>query len=335
MTHSTTPRVRRWLGSLGVLLMLSLSTLACGVGLGGSDELRLDRTFRLKSGDQRMGDQVLMAYDAYLGANSIVNGNVTVTANRVDLDAEVDGDVVVIADTLDIGASAHVTGNVVACVNTLRQHGDARIEGELRRECADDDSVSVTELVDSGWNTWRDSVFFRLSTVLVGTLLFGAFAALGTVLIPRRLVRMSESVQQAPLAAGGMGLLTLVVAVGLTLIYGLSLRLVVPLALLPVVVLAWVVLIVLSLIGWMALAAPFGIFLFRLIRVDTVPHMITAAAGGMVLALLLRVWSVFWVTSWIGLLASLVVGSVGLGAVLLTRAGGQPYSQPQWLPFKR
>ncbi|MCD4686010.1 MAG: polymer-forming cytoskeletal protein, partial [Anaerolineae bacterium] len=312
MTHSTTSRVWRWLVPLGVLMLLSLSTLACGVGLGGSDELRLDRTYRLKSGDQRTGDQVVMAYDADLEAHSVVTGNVTVTANRVDLDAEVDGDVVVVANTLDIGASAHVTGDVVACVHTLKYDGDARIEGELRRECADDDSVSVTEIVDSGWDIWRGSVFFRLSTVLMGMLLFGALAALGTVLIPRRLVRMSESVQQAPLTAGGMGLLTLVVAVGLTLIYGLSLRLVVPLVLLPVVILAWVVLIVLSLIGWVALAAPFGVFFFRLVRVDTLPRMITAAVGGMVLALLLRVWSVFWVTSWIGLLVSLVVGSVGL-----------------------
>lgn len=334
MTHSTTPQLWHWLRPLGVLVLLSLTTLACGVGIGGSDELRLDRTYRLKDGDRREGDQVVMAYDADLQAHSVVAGDVTVTANRIDLDAEIDGDVIVIADTLDVGASAVVTGDVVACVNTLKRNGNARIEGELRRECADDDSVSVVEIVDSGWDVWRGSVFFRLSTLVAGTLLFGALAALGTILIPRRLVRMSESVQQDLLASGGIGLLTLVVAVGLTLIYGLSLRLVVPLVLLPVVVLVWVVLIVLSLVGWIALAAPFGVFLFRLVRVD-VPHMIAAAMGGMLLALLLRVWSVFWVTSWIGLLASIVVGSVGLGAVILTRAGAQPYMRPQWFPFKR
>jgi hypothetical protein len=317
------------------MMLLSLTTLACGVGIGGADELRLDRTYRLKDGDLREGDQVVMAYGADLQAHSVVTGDVTVTAKRVDLDAEIDGDVIVVADTLDIGASAVVTGDVVACVNTLKRNGEARIDGELRRECVDNDSVSVAEIVDSGWKVWRDSVFFRLSTLLAGTLLFGAFAALGTVLIPRRLVRMSESVQQDPLASGGIGLLTFVVAVGLTLIYGLSLRLVVPLVLLPVVVLVWVVLIVLSLVGWVALAAPFGVFLFRLVRVDSVPHMITAAVGGMFLALLLRGWSVFWVNSWIGLLASIVVGAVGLGAVLLTRAGAQPYMRPQWFSLKR
>lgn len=334
MGRSATPRRWRWLGPLGVVMLLSLATLACGVGIGGADELRLDRTFRLKDGDHRDGDQIVMAYDVDLQSHSVIAGDVTVTANRVDLDAEIDGDVIVVADTLDIGAPAIVTGDVIACVNTLKHNGAAYIGGDLRRECTDDDGVSVTEIVDSGWDIWRDSVFFRLSTLVAGTLLFGAFAALGTVLIPRHLVRMSESVQQDPLTSAGIGVLTMVVAIGLTLIYGLSLRLVVPLVLLPVVVLVWVVLIVLSLVGWVALAAPFGIFLFRLLRIENVPHMITAAVGGMVLALLLRVWSVVWVNAWLGLLATIVIGAVGLGAVLLTRAGTQPYTRPQWFSFK-
>ena len=80
--------------------------------------------------------------------------------------------------------------------------------------------------------------------------------------------------------------------------------------------------------GWTALAAPFGVWVFRLLRMDHQPRMVAAAVGGIVLALLLRVWSVFWFTFWIGLVASIILGSIGLGAVILTRVGTRPYPRP-------
>ena len=80
----------------------------------------------------------------------------------------------------------------------------------------------------------------------------------------------------------------------------------------------------LSLLGWMALAAPVGQWVLYRLRRGTQPRMIAAAVGGVVLALGLRVWSVFWFTGWLAGLILLGAGSVGLGAVLLTRAGTRP-----------
>ncbi len=126
---------------------------------------------------------------------------------------------------------------------------------------------------------------------------------------------------------GGVGAITVLILVGLTLLYALMLKLVVPLVLLPVVVLIWLALLLLSLLGWLALAEPFGVFLFRILRADRQPRMITAAVGGMVLALLLRLWSVFWFAPLFAFLSVILFIAIGLGPVLLTRFGTQPYTR--------
>jgi hypothetical protein len=168
----------------------------------------------------------------------------------------------------------------------------------------------------------------RLSSTIAGSLLFGALAALGTVLFPLPLTRMSESVLRSPFAAGGVGCVTLLVAIGLTFVYSLSLLLVLPVILLPFVVVGWLAVGFLSLLGWAALAQPFGVWVIRRIGIDQQPRMVSAAVGGIALALLLRIWSVFVFTAWIGVLATLTMGSIGLGAVLLTHVGTRPYPRP-------
>jgi hypothetical protein len=114
-------------------------------------------------------------------------------------------------------------------------------------------------------------------------------------------------------------------------LYAISLILILPVILLPFVVLAWVVIGLLSLLGWVALAEPFGRTLFRWLHMEPQPPMIAAAMGGITLTALVRVWSIFPFTEWIGLLATVVLGSAGLGAVVLTRAGTRTYprSGPQ------
>lgn len=328
------PQTRwRLLPPLGVLLLLALSSLACVNVADNASGFELRRVFTLKSGQQRSDDQVILAYKINLESGSAVGGDLTMIGRTVKLDAAVQGDVVVVADKLEIGSATQVTGDLVVCVKDLEEGTGAQIiGGKLKKECTTSNRVSFSNILESGWNSWQGSLLFRLSASLVGALLFGALSALFTVIIPRPLVRMSESVYRSPITTGGIGCLTILVAIGLTVTYAVSLRLVLPLILLPIVLLGWVVAGVLGLIGWVALAGPFGIYLLSRLGMGKQPRMIGAAVGGIALTLLLRVWSVFWLTAWIGLLATVVLGSFGLGAVLLTRVGTRPYPHPESQP---
>jgi hypothetical protein len=260
-----------------------------------------------------------------LNAGSIVDGNLTLTGNQVDFDGEVLGDAVIVADDLHIGDMAHVTGDMVVCADNLTQSDTARIEGDFKKECSSSRRVSVTHLIESGWESWRDSLFFRVSSAIVGSLLLAALSVLVTAALPRPLARLVESVHRSPLVVSGMGFLTIVLAIGMTMMYIVSLQLILPVILLPLVLLGWLVVGLLSLFGWIALAGPLGRFVLHRLGAGKQPPMVAAAVGGLVLGLGLRVWSVFWLTAWIGLGITVLIASVGLGAVILTRIGTRPF----------
>ncbi len=316
---------RRNLILIGALAVLALIASACSSDSGGENGFKLSRSYQLKSGGQLHGDQVVMAVEIDLETGSQINGDVTLTGNTITLDTTIDGDVVVVSDKLTVGETAHITGDLVVCAKDFQRSTLARIDGNIKEECTNSGTVSASNVLESAWTSWQGSSFFRVSSVFVGSLLFGALAALSALAFPVPLVRMSESVQRSPVRAGGIGCLTMLVAVGLTVVYGISLLLVLPIVLLPFVMVGWMVILFFSLLGWVALAVPFGVYVTRLIGIDRQPRMVTAAVGGFVLALLLRLWSVFWFTAWIGILATVVLSSIGLGAVILTHVGTKPY----------
>jgi len=322
-------RIWRWIVPLGVLAATLVATLAYAGSRIETDGFNLRRDYTLTNGNQRSGDQVIVAIEnAYLEAQSVVDGKATIIGGDVLIGGDVTDDVVVLADRLVVGETAHIQGDLVACVNSLVRQPGARIDGELKEECSDGHGVSVASLFESGMDGWRDNVVLRFSGMVVGALLFGAVASLVTLIMPRPLIRMSNSMRRSPATTGGFGCLTILVALGLTMIYLVSLLLVLPLVLLPFFVLVWVALGLLSLLGWIALAEPFGNRVLNWLDIDEQPRMISAAVGGIALTLAVRIWGLFWFTSWIGLLLTAVLGSIGLGAVVLTRLGTRSFPRP-------
>ncbi|NLX08671.1 MAG: hypothetical protein GXY36_03365 [Chloroflexi bacterium] len=317
----------RWLIPLGVLAMSVLASLAC---LASSRELggfNVRESFTLNPGERRDGDKVIVANSINLMPGSQVDGSATLIGNQVALDATVSSDAVVIAKNLDLGGAANVAGDLVLCVDNLNQNAGARIGGEVRYECNESGKTSVAKVAENGLGGWQDSFSVRLGSLIVGALFFGGLSALAVAILPRHLIYVSRSIRHSPAVTGGVGCLTILVAIGLSIVYVLSLLLVLPLALLPFVMVAWLVLGLASLFGWLALAEPTGRLLFRVLNLDAQPPLITAAIGGVTLALLVRIWTLFWMTGWITMLATVILGSIGLGAVVLTRLGTQPYPQ--------
>lgn len=307
------------------MLVLMLVVTGCQTGAEDFDGFSVSSSYTLQSGEQRPGNQVVLAGTIVLEADSVVEGDVTLIGERVTLNADVRGDAIAVADRLIVGDNTRIAGDLVICAKNLERSDAARIAGQVREECNRGGRASAANTINSGWESWRGSALFRMGAVVSGSLFFGALSALLTAILPRPLVRMSESIHRAPVLAGGVGLLTMLAATGLTVVYGVSLLLILPLVLLPVVILAWLVIGALSVMGWVALVGPFGIALLRRAGLESPPRMVAAAVGGVALSLLLRVWSIFWFTAWIGLLATALLGAVGLGAVLLTRAGTRSY----------
>lgn len=326
----TKRRKWRWLVPAGVMGVL-LTAAAAWLGSVPRDVrgFSLHEVYLLKQGENRSGDQLVVGYKIELEPASTIDGEVTLIGNRVIVNADVNGDLVVVAKRLQLGDSAHVNGDLVACVNDLERSPEAQVSGEVRKECTEGGQASVSSLFESGLGALRENSLIGWGSAFGGALFWGAMAALSVVLVPQPLSRISLAARQAPFAAGGVGCLTLSVAVGLTAFYFISLFLVLPIVLFPFVLMGWLVIGLFSLLGWVALAEPFGRMVFRRLQMEEPPPMIAAGLGAVTLSLLLRVWAVFWVTSWIALLAWVVLGSIGLGAVVLTQVGTERYPQVQ------
>lgn len=317
-------RSRKGLG-IAALIGLALLLSACQSAdkdLGG---FNLNSAYTLAAGETRSGDQVVVARDIALAPDSSVDGDITLMGSQVTVRGRVTGDVTVVADRFVLGDEADISGDLVVCAKEFQRGAVASVGGKIKEECARSSRVSIANAVDSGWSNWRSSFWFRLGTALGGALFFGALSALLTAVLPRPLARMAASIYRAPAVAGGVGCLTILLALGVSAIYGLSLLLVLPVVLLPIVLLGWLVLGLLALLGWVALAQPTGVYVLQRLGLERQPPMLTAGVGGIVLALLLRVWGIFWFTAWIGLVIGAALASVGLGAVILTRAGSRPY----------
>ncbi len=190
---------------MGVFALLILASLACASP--ESDNVqgpRLGKTYTLNAGQELSGDQVILAYEIDLKPGSTVDGNATLTGNSVSLGATVKGDVVVVADNLSVGKTAQVTGDLTICAKNYKTDPAARVDGAIKEECENSGSVSFSNTVQSGWDSWRGSIFFRLTSSIASALLFGLIAALGSILFPQPLVRMSESVQSSPWLPAGL-----------------------------------------------------------------------------------------------------------------------------------
>jgi hypothetical protein len=166
------------------------------------------------------------------------------------------------------------------------------------------------------------------SLTLIGAGLFTSLAALGVSLFPLRFGHMQEALLHRPRRSLLAGLLACGFALGLGGLATLLARLAPPLGLLTGLggVLA---LVTLSLVGWMALALRLGEAITYCLTCRYLPPAVEISLGGAVLVLL---WHLLLFVPF-GLGAALpggvLVGSLGLGAALLTHLGGRSI-RPIW-----
>lgn len=312
---------------LGLLLVGTLLLASCSFESDQLGGFRFADSYRLRGGERLEGDQIWVGSNLAFDAGSAVNGSITMIGDEVFAGGLVGGDLTVIASDFTLDSTARVTGDLTYCTDRSHIQDGAQVGGEIKDECTDDGRSALDRFVGAGGDRWRPSFLARLLGTLGRALFLGGVAALGMIIFPAGLRRMSFSMRSAPFASAGIGCLTMVAAFGISAVYALSLILVIPLLVLPLFLLAWLALALALLVGWAAFAHPVGGWILRQAGAPSQPPMVQAAVGGLVLGLAVMIWDLFWITSWIGSLAALIVSAIGLGAVILTRLGTRSYPQ--------
>lgn len=306
---------------LSIVLTFLLLTFATPA-FADDGKVLFGEDFVLDSGEEYEGDVVLFDGKLVLNEGSYLKGDVVVFGQPAVVAGYLEGDLVVFGDDVTVESTGTVEGDVVAFGGEIIKEEGATIEGQQ------------TEMPFFGWmgslpwgqivqlGGWAGYPRFRYFDFFT-SFAFGIFRffltmlalmAAGVLVIlfwPKQVEQVGETVLKAPLASGGVGLAALVlgIPVGLILVIVACLGLVV-----------WLALFVATLFGFVAIASLVGERLLKAFNLQEFSPILAMLVGVLVLRLLDLV-------PCLGFILSLIVYSLALGAVILTRFGTQPYPQ--------
>jgi cytoskeletal protein CcmA (bactofilin family) len=313
------------------------------------DQIVLGDDFVLVSGEQIKGDLTVFGGNVILEEGSDVLGDVNVFGGNVDVRGKIGGDINVIGGNVHLFASARVGGkqNVVGGIVT-RDRGSV-IGGATTSTTTTEGSKpsgfvasfpqslgnwvsgvisnlppQVTEAIRSGrWRVITDNgVLHQLRNTLSSAIFMTVLAILALAIFPNNYSRMSGIIDTYWVSAGGVGFLTWLAVPVLCVLMAITICLI-PLALITALVWASG-----AVMGWALSATIFGKWLLKGFGKTNEQPIVITAIGSFVLAFVGALPTLGW---FIGLVAS----SLGLGAIILTRFGTQPYPRLPLLSIDR
>ena len=326
-------KIRARIISLVLLAMLVFVPLQTAAAKSGSfdGQVIFGQSYTLKSGDTLVGDLLVFGGTATLEQGSMVNGNVVLFGGSLVANGEVSGDVAVTGGTVTVGASAHLHGNLTTVGASLLRADGAQIDGQVYN--------TATSLIGSGSNGGNPVTPSTPATPATPNIhinfdpfgtLFNAFGqALGLAVLAMLVMlflapqadRVAHAVMAQPLTAGGLGLLTIVLAPIALLL------LTVTLILIPVALVAVVALFAAGVFGWIAIGYEIGQRFTAAIHQNWHPAF-SAGLGVFSLTLVANALTGIPVLNCVGWLVPFLVLVAGLGAVLMTRFGVQAVLAP-------
>jgi hypothetical protein len=147
-------------------------------------------------------------------------------------------------------------------------------------------------------------------------------AALIALFIPKPVEQVAKTITNAPILAGGMGLLTMIVAPALIIL------LVITIILSPVGLLGVMVLAIGLLFGWVAIGFEIGNRLAASFKGSWAPA-VSAALGTLLLSVVAGLINYINCVGW---MAGFIFCVIGLGGVVLSRYGTRIYSGSELTP---
>lgn len=314
--------------ALLLVSLLVLASPATAFAAGTADgRVVLGGTYTLHAGETLEGDLVVIGGTATLEAGSKVAGDVALIGGFLQASGEIDGDVFAIGGLVDLGPEALVRGDVTTMGAITTRDPAARVEGRvsdnLWRGTIDLEGPGIVlpdfdgfERPWIGWSfRWMDP-FFGLGWSLVRSLVLAGVAVLAMMFWPDRTSRVARAVLFHPAPSFGAGLLA-----GAFAVAGIAV-LVITVCLIPLALVAALLLAVALLFGWVAIGLEVGRRLALAFKREWSP----ATQAGLGTLLLSFVAYALDLLPCFGFFASMLLGLLGLGAVMLTRFGGQEWT---------
>ena len=305
--------------AFSTLVLILALVLPVSAFAGGQEQGRviLGGTYTLDRGETLHGDLAIVGGSAFLESGSTVQGNVILVGGNLEANGEITGNLYVLGGSGDLGPDAVIGGDVGNLGGSI-DVGNARIEGDRITW----EELEFTPDFDFDWaSDWQPFSNFRFSTQgrvlskLFNSVVLAALAVLAMIFFPNPTKRVSAAIMGQPVATGGLGLLTLIVAPIVLVMLAITI------CLAPVSLIAVFVLIVARTFGYVALGFEVGRRIADTLDQDFQP-VVEAGLGTLVLALVVNGIGLIPCVGWV---AALLVTTFGLGGVILTRFGTYDY----------
>jgi hypothetical protein len=304
--------------TLVMVLMLALPLPAFAQGTQDGRVI-FGGNFTLKIGETMDGDLAVFGGSVVLEEASRLEGSLIVMGGNAVVAGHVTGDVATLGGNVDLLDPATVEGDIFSLGGNVDVSQLADVEGNLIEE--DGFDLPLAPRIGPITRPSAPNLRFDFSPVAsilwfgFRTLLLAALAVLIVMFWPEAAERTADAVITNPLATGGLGLLTLLVSPLVLVMLAITILLI------PVSLIGVIVLIVAGVYGWIAVGLEVGHRLAKSLKWELHP----AASAGLGTLLLTFVVGGIGMIPCIGWIAPLIVASLGVGGVILTRFGSQAY----------
>jgi hypothetical protein len=330
--------------TLLLMLMLSLATPAFaqeghrqpGQVIFGSDRI-------LEAGDILEGDLVIFGGNLRMADGSHIEGDAVVFGGTAEVNGEIKGDLAVIGGSARLGPTARVEGDVASIGGQAKVDEGAYVRGEIV-ETTEFDFGQISKpffkaVPPPQAEFYRGArfepfdMFFRIMTGfaqgLVVALVIAGIGLLVVLFLPAHTQTVAQTIRHVTPASFGVGLLTLIVGITAMILLFITC------CLIPIGLLVALALVLATLYGWIVVGYLLGGRITRAIQKGGgEPSPTVSALVGIFLVTLIQqglmalsnipcLGFFFWL---MGAALWLFVASTGLGAVVLTRFGTQPYT---------
>lgn len=324
-------RQRLLIGIMLGLLLTALLALPVAAQPEVPGKFVFGGTYTLANGQQLSGDLGVVGGVATIDAGALVTGDVMVAGGTLNLAGQINGDVAVFGGSVSLTDSAVIQGDLVTYGGSIQRSEGATVLGDVSQGGASEftlpSDVTAPDGFDQEYGTmqpdrpttpggWLLHILWRIVRAGVMTLALAALAALTALLWPRGLERLTKTTQQQPLIVFAVGLLSWIVGIGLVVVFAVTL------CLLPLALLLILVLLVAALVSWVVAGFLIGRKLLALLKVHNPSIVLEAALGTLVV---MGAYFLIGIIPCTDFIFGTIVGSIGLGAIVLTRFGTRPY----------
>jgi cytoskeletal protein CcmA (bactofilin family) len=320
--------------AFGLLMALSLLMASPAAAQGDQPgKVVLGGQFTLESGERLSGDLAVIGGQATIEEGATVDGDAVVLGGMLAISGKIDGDIAVFGGQVTLTSSAVVDGDVVSLGGSVTRSPGAQVSGEVREGEAVEipglrnlpivPGVTVPSVIQppqpdlqTSPGAWLLHMLLRILRMIAWTLAIVAMALVVALLWPKGVERLGRAGLSQPAMVFLTGFISWILGLALVAILAITL------CLLPVAIALALVLVVAALLSWVVTGWVIGRKLLEWLKVGNSSVVLEAVVGTLLLTVVYFLVSVIWCMNFI---IGVLVGSFGLGAIVLTRFGTQPY----------